>query len=222
MKYVIFSDIHGNADALKKILDVEAEGNKIFIFCGDVCGYYYDAKECVSLLKSIEGLVAVRGNHDQYYLDVYRNEKLTEQMAVKYGTSYKEKEKDVYDYISGLPLSQIIDEERSRLCIQHGAVGDELEGRIYPDSALPNVDMNTIYISGHTHYRMYREIGSSVWINPGSLGQPRDGKGFSYCVLDSDDMTVDFRTVDIDIAPLVKEIRRRDPGYKYLEEVLYR
>ena len=222
MKWIIFSDIHGNADALRKLLEIEKRGNNTcFIFCGDICGYYYQIKECASLLESIDGLISVRGNHDQYYLDSYDNKILTDQLVNKYGSSYQEKLPGVFSCIKAMPTNIEITIGEKRVYVQHGTPDNLMEGRIYPDNALPILKENSIYISGHTHYQMVRRVGNSIWINPGSLGQPRDRKGFSYCVMD-ENLNMVFRTVPIDIKSLVREIRMRDSENKYLEEVLYR
>lgn len=223
MQYIIFSDIHGNLEALKVLLDIEnPEMKKRFIFCGDVCGYYYQAKECSDLLQDINGLIAVRGNHDQYYLDAYDDTARTKELVEKYGSSYMDKYEDVRTYIESLPKRAEIHCGEMVIHIQHGTPIELLEGRLYPDTPLPKGEPGHIYITGHTHYRMLKEERNSIWINPGSLGQPRDGKGFSYCVLDDETLDVSFRNVNVNIEKLVQEVRLRDPENKYLGEVLYR
>lgn len=223
MKYVIFSDIHGNADALRKLLEKETQDSGTgFIFCGDVCGYYYEARECIDLLKSIQGLIAVRGNHDQYYIDAFDDPEITEKLAQKYGSSYREKNEDIREYLLSLPLVRIIERDGRIMRIQHGLPADPLEGRLYPDTPLPEAEKGTVYIVGHTHYQMYRDYSESLWVNPGSLGQPRDGKGFSYCRLDTEIMNFQFCSVDVDTRRLVQKIRMNDPENKYLEVILCR
>lgn len=222
MKYVIFSDIHGNGEALRKLLEKEASSDTGFIFCGDICGYYYEIWECVDLLKSIKGLIAVRGNHDQYYIDAFDDAEMTKQLAKKYGSTYIEKRDYVRHYLSSLPLIRTINCDGRVIQIQHGTPENLLEGRLYPDTPLPIADKGTIYMVGHTHYQMYRDSGGTIWVNPGSLGQPRDGKGFSYCKLDTETWNFQFSSMDVDIKGLVQKIRMNDPENKYLEEILYR
>ncbi len=223
MRYIIFSDIHGNDLALKKLLDVEAPGeDKKYIFCGDICGYYYHEKECVELLESIEGLVCVRGNHDQYYIDSFDDRELTEKLIKKYGSSYNQKEKEVLEYLKKMPSRAEISIGNNKCRIMHGTWEDPIEGRVYPDTELKGIEEGYIYISGHTHYGMIRKTEGFTWINPGSLGQPRDKKGFSYCVIDDDTMEIEFRYLDLDVSPIIEEARKRDPENKYLEEIFYR
>ena len=223
MQYVIFSDIHGNLYALRELLAVESkDATKQFIFCGDLCGYYYHAEESMELLKTIDGLIAVRGNHDQYYLNAYKDEEQTEKLVEKYGSSYREKILNLRYYIENMPLEIKLNINGRKVYIQHGSPGNLLEGRVYPDSVIPELEDNAIYISGHTHYQMIKQYKNMIWINPGSLGQPRDGKGFSYCILNDKNWDVFFRNISIDIDPLVHQVRTRDPLNKYLEEELHR
>lgn len=173
------------------------------------------------MLESINPLIVVRGNHDQYYLDAYDNNELTETLVKKYGVSYRDKSLYIINYLKKMPVSLEMNIGEKRVYIQHGSIENSLEGRIYPDSELEELD-DAIYFAGHTHYQMFKQVGKTIWVNPGSLGQPRDGNGFSYCVIDDQTLNVSFKTVKIDIAPLLKEIRRLDPDNRYLEEVLYR
>ena len=212
MKYIIFSDVHGNDIALRKLLEEEKPGSdKKFIFCGDVCGYYYGEKECVRLLESIGDLTAVRGNHDQYYIDAYDDTETTEKLIKKYGSSYKCKDDSVLEYVQRLPLRAEITIGGRLFSVVHGTPEDPLEGRIYPDSGIDRKEKGFACISGHTHYATLRREGDILWINPGSLGQPRDGKGFSYCSIDDGTMEIAFRHFEIDTKPIIEAARKNDP-----------
>ena len=61
MKIAVFSDIHGNLDALQNVID-EAQKQNIhnFICLGDYVGYYYEPEKCLDLLskKNVELLRA--------------------------------------------------------------------------------------------------------------------------------------------------------------------
>lgn len=223
MKFVIFSDIHGNADSFEAFLNKAViHTEDIVVFCGDIAGYYYDADKCIELMSSITNLIAVRGNHDQYYINAFHDEKLTEQFVKKYGTSYRIKSEKTFAFFKGLPLQRKIYRNDCQILIQHGSPRELLEGRIYPDTELQEQTENTVYICGHTHYQMYRKKGTGIWINPGSLGQPRDGKGFSYCVFDMENMEIEFHTFSIDTTNLIMKIECNDPGKTYLKKVFYR
>ena len=116
---------------------------------------------------------------------------------------------------------RLIESDGKKLFIMHGSPQDPLEGRIYPDTALTGGE-SAVYIMGHTHYRMLRRGERGLWINPGSLGQPRDGYGFSYCKVNTADMKVSFHSFEIGLDGLLQRVRREDPNKKYLEEILHR
>lgn len=223
MKYVIFSDIHGNAETLELLLKVEnVKDEKQYIFCGDIVGYYYESMKCVSLLKSLDNLIAVRGNHDQMYMDAFDDWDYTEMLVARYGASYRVKDLLVYEYIASLSLQRRIIVDGLEIKIQHGSPADLLNGRVYPDTSITFESEDSMVICGHTHYRMMKKKGSCIWLNPGSLGQPRDGKGFSYCVLDTLVKRVTFHRIENDSSHLIHQIEKYDPENNYLKEVLRR
>lgn len=67
MKYAILSDIHANLEALTTVLAKcrELEVPE-FISLGDIVGYNANPKECLDLVRSLNMVAAVKGNHDEY------------------------------------------------------------------------------------------------------------------------------------------------------------
>ncbi|MBQ9772987.1 MAG: metallophosphoesterase family protein [Lentisphaeria bacterium] len=67
MKYAIFSDIHGNLEALNAILEVCRNNNVDEYYClGDIVGYNANPKECMEIVRKLPGFRCVKGNHDEY------------------------------------------------------------------------------------------------------------------------------------------------------------
>ena len=228
-EFIVFSDIHGNSAALSSFLKAEPiEEEKQFIFLGDLVGYYYDAVGSKDQLRAIPKLISVCGNHDEKYIDAFEDPERTERICEKYSSAYRDKDPSVLAFLKELPVREKITCGCTEILIQHGSPDDPVRGRIYPDTILPAFpdDRKRIVLTGHTHYRMARRDKNTLWLNPGSLGQPRDGKGFSHAVLCLDEKTgeceVDFRTVSPDLTGLEKEIKKRDPEKPYLIEVLHR
>ena len=96
---------------------------------------------------------------------------------------------------------------------------------MYPDTAIVNEKKYNDYdivILGHTHCRMKRNVGDTLVINPGSVGQPRDGLGFSYAEIDTESMDVKFRTFNVDTTGLYKQIDKYDKNLVKLKAVLER
>jgi putative phosphoesterase len=228
MKFAVFSDIHGNADALKQMLkDLEQENISGYICCGDIAGYYYDQEETVDILKSLENLRIVRGNHDYYYMKAFDDPTLERLYAEKYGAGYHYKSRNVLDFIHSLPVSieAVIDNRNTG--IFHGEPQNPMDGRIYPDCKEFHNSFQKYQVCflGHTHYRFMKKVGNVLIINPGSLGQPRDGRGFSYCIFDLEKMNCDFRSVLISKDLLKEKITKnetRETVKKYLINILDR
>ena len=65
MKYGVFSDVHGNYQALKAVLEFyRKNGVEDFICCGDIVGYGPQPQECAETLSGLKNLAIVMGNHD--------------------------------------------------------------------------------------------------------------------------------------------------------------
>ena len=70
MKYAIFSDIHGNLEALEAVLDHCSDCKAGFYIClGDVVGYGANPNECIERVRAIGNSECLRGNHDAAVVD---------------------------------------------------------------------------------------------------------------------------------------------------------
>lgn len=214
MKYVVFSDIHGNACALRHMLNASRlENVDGYICCGDIVGYYYDFEDAVNLLKGLNNLYLVKGNHDIIYQKIAENPTVKEQYAAKYGNSYlKDVSTMVINFIQTLPTNINMTILGRRVGIFHGTPNDPTDGRIYPDCTQfdETFKQYDICFLGHTHYRMIKQVNNTLLINPGSIGQPRDGAGFSYCIFDFADLTYKFNTITFDKEELRNKIKRTE------------
>lgn len=232
MRYVVFSDVHGNAYALKKMLnDLKSQSNiDGYIFCGDIAGYYYGQIQVIDVFKKLNNLIIVKGNHDCMLEKAIRDRNCLNELASKYGNSYLKLEnlsQDYLDYLKKTPDHKNIIIDNKRIGIFHGIPNNRLNGRYYPDTALDMaqfMEFDVVFL-GHTHYRMEKKIGRTRIINPGSLGQPRDGKGCSYCIFDFNAMNCDFKTIDFEYNELIAEIEMNEDAdfiKEYLTDILYR
>ena len=106
MRYAVLSDIHGNATALKAVLeDAKNHGIRDFIIAGDYClsGPYPD--ECITILRQLNNAYIIRGNEEQYLENLIgKDEKnwTDGQMQISYWC-YRNITKDNLDYILNLP-----------------------------------------------------------------------------------------------------------------------
>ena len=130
------------------------------------------------------------------------------------------------DFIDALPVSvSIADENNRKIGCFHGRPEKELEGRLYPRDPVVNpaeYEKFDIVIQGHTHWRMSRYSKGTWIVNPGSIGQPRDGKGFGFAIVDTRSYEAQFYSVNINLHELFQEAERWDPNLKKLKDVLQR
>lgn len=144
-------------------------------------------------------------------------------MVEKYGKSYElELGSKQLKFIESMLNKESETIDGIKIAFYHGGPGDYAEQRIYPDTVLVKEEYSDFdfVFTGHTHYQLQTKIGECVVVNPGSLGQPRDGKGFSYCVFDTAFKRVEFRTVKADIdyeLNNVNELEGCSCNYCYLE-----
>lgn len=210
MRYVVFSDIHGNCFALDAMVnDLNKEKIEGYIFLGDVLGYFYWTHETINILRELPNLVAIRGNHDQYFLESMNNERELKRLAFKYGKSYLNNFlDDEVQFIKSFSLCKNIMIGDMSIGIFHGIPENLYEGRYYPDAdySLNGIEKYDVILLGNTHYRLRRKQEKKLILNPGSLGLPRDGKGYSYLVYDSDENSWNYHTVNIDGKDLYRRI----------------
>lgn len=224
MRICIFSDVHGNLEALKLMLKKEKNNTDVFIFLGDIFGYFHGQKEIMNILMDIPNMYSVKGNHDDLYTKGLYDSELRKKCVDTYGKSYELCiDRLQQEFIKKMPEYLNVNIAGKEIGIYHGGPSDYLNERIYPDSQLTlneNEKFDYLFL-GHTHYRLKRAVGKTLVINPGSLGQPRDGMGFSYCILHPETNLVEFKNVEIDVNKLLQQTKIIDNGtnnYRYLEK----
>lgn len=230
MKLIVFSDIHGNSYTLDKLIDqIKEIPYDYIVFCGDIFGYYYNQKEIIERLSVMDKLIWLKGNHDGYFLDIYEGRVHDGYYIQQYGHSYADLKKRYSEREAEIICSHkteyVLEEKYCKTGIFHGTPENSLEGRLYPDNLVSNCteyQKYDIVILGHTHCRMLRKVGNTLVLNPGSLGQPRDGKGYSYAIVDTLSRHVEFRTLDFNPALLYQQIDAFDYNLIKLKEVLER
>ena len=231
MKVAILGDIHGNSLALEAVLNSAKEQDvKLLLITGDLVGYYFAPDKVLELLESWNKHM-VRGNHEDMLAAVRGTPAKLAGIEKKYGSGLRialESLSDAQlDTLCDLPHPVELELEGRKALLCHGAPWDN-DTYVYPDAdnALlarcvhPGVDM---VILGHTHYPMMREIGGTLVVNPGSVGQPRNRQpGAHWALYDTATHTVSLRCEPYDPRPLVEESRRRHPEILFLANVLER
>jgi len=85
------------------------------------------------------------------------------------------------------------------------------------------VEKKDLIVYGHTHYPVVFSVQEQIILNPGSVGQTRDGKlGACWALWDTTEHTVTLQRSHYSTTGLVKQCRENDPEMTYLQTVLTR
>lgn len=231
MRVLAFSDIHGNGaafDALERHLTRDPgldAPDHVLLFLGDLCGYYFDALRIFPRLAALPNLVALPGNHDQMFLAIRAGDAaLRSQYLRQYGPAMEELLDADHDALARW-LTQLPAAWTSPDGLVHAThEGPAPASYIYPDTpldTLPVPEGVAYRLLGHSHYRYDRPAGSIRWLNPGSLGQPRDGH-CGFMSLDTCRDAVTWTPVPFDVEAFIASLSRHTPGPAYLVDVLRR
>lgn len=231
MKLGLIGDVHGNAAALHAVLLSAAAHNvERLLITGDLVGYYFQPLQVLEQLAPWEKVI-VRGNHEDMLCRSRDDPDYLRGLEAKYGSGVRLALEQLsvkqLDDVCGLPHPLSLEIDGVRILLSHGAPWN-VDQYIYPDSAPDLIERCVSYgfdlvVTGHTHYPMVKKIGSTVLVNPGSVGQPRNHRpGAAWAIFDTVDRTIELRSESYDSAELVRECRARHPELPYLSEVLLR
>ena len=163
MKFLIVSDIHGDAECCSAMLDAFArEGAEKILILGDVLYHGprndlpagYAPKRVIEMLNAIsDKIVCVRGNCEA------------------------EVDQMVLSFPCMADKSELCDKERGiNICMSHG--------HVYNPDKLPDLPRGSLFLYGHTHLLSIERRGGVVCLNPGSISIPKGGNPKSYAVYD--------------------------------------
>ena len=209
MRYLVLTDIHANLEALDACLvDARSRGYDKTLVLGDLVGYGADPNTVVERIRSLKPMAIVRGNHDKVASGLEQAEgfNAVARSAAKWTLEVLQPE--YRDWLAALPEGPIYIDELVEIC--HGSpfnedayIFDELDAvRALKTSSRP------LCLFGHTHYPVTFELsadafdtlvpttasvaelwlkeGAKYLVNPGSVGQPRDGDPrAAYAIVDT-------------------------------------
>lgn len=231
MKLGLLGDIHGNALALESVLASATRlGVERLLITGDLVGYYFQPNKVLEMLLPWDKVI-VKGNHEEMLASVIKSPSLLAAIEKKYGIGLRlateQLSEQQLDELIKLPMTVEVESNSCRVLLCHGSPWDT-DQYIYPDAADNLVNRcgsfnADIIVMGHTHYPMSRMLDSTLLINPGSVGQPRNRKpGAAWAILDTETHEVKFQKETYDIQSVIDEARQRQPHQAYLAEVLER
>ncbi len=199
----VLSDIHANEIALEAVLDDMPDVERL-VCAGDVVGYNPWPAECVDALRE-RGVPTVMGNHDRA---VARGTGFRFNGMAEAGVEHAERELSAgqLEWLRSLPDERMVDNVK----LVHGHPEDP-DRYTYPREFGPELlGEEDVLVLGHTHVQGHETYDEGVVLNPGSVGQPRDGNPkAAYAVLDTETLDVEERRVAYDIDAVVEKVSEK-------------
>jgi diadenosine tetraphosphatase ApaH/serine/threonine PP2A family protein phosphatase len=198
MRYLVLTDIHANLEALDVCLaDARARGYDETLVLGDLVGYGPDPNAVIDRVRDLNPAALVRGNHDKVACGLEQAEGFNTVAKSAAHWTLDVLTKPNLNWLAALPAGPHDVNETIQIC--HGAPFDE-DAYIFDElDAVRALKLSTrpLCLFGHTHYPVTFELsddafdmmgpaaagsmqiqmrnGSKYLVNPGSIGQPRDG-----------------------------------------------
>jgi putative phosphoesterase len=224
MRVLLLADIHANWPALQAI----TEAHDVCLFLGDLVDYGLEPTPCIQWVRQ-RAHHAIRGNHDH---GVAQQVPVAGRTGFKYLTSVTRpltQERVTAEdrrYLSALPVTRMLTLDDTSFLLVHATPRDPLDEYAVADvefwkRRLQNVEADVVCV-GHTHHPYVLEVGDKLVINPGSIGQPRDGDPRA-CYALIEDNRVELKRVEYAVEDTVRSIQESplpEPAKALLVEVL--
>jgi predicted phosphodiesterase len=227
--YAVISDIHGNLEALEAVLEDVPDGVEEIYCLGDVIGYGASPNECCESVRSYE-MPVISGNHDLAVTDLSTDLAWFNPVAAA-AIEWTREQLTPYnaEFLRTRPRML----QSKETLFVHGSVRDPdeyiLNGAVASENlAVLTADYPNVQVCffGHTHVKtvvpspdgpssgshdtLDLTSGGPYLVNPGSVGQPRDGDTFASYVLaenTQDETRIAYRFVEYDVEKAQDKIR---------------
>src|SRR5262245_61076801 len=210
MRYLVLSDIHANLEAFEAVLTA-AHGmayDRVLVL-GDLVGYGADPNGVIDRVRTLDPYALIRGNHDKVGSGLESPEGFNAIAKSAIRWTYDALTPENRDWLAALPAGPVVVDDTIEIC--HGTPFDE-DAYVFDDlDALRSLHTSErqLCLFGHTHVQVGYALsgdqftlttmddsrplnivltnGSKHLINPGSVGQPRDGDPRAgFAIVDTD------------------------------------
>ena len=232
MRYLVLTDIHANLQALDAcVQDATARGFDRVVVLGDLVGYGADPNAVIDLVRALDPIAIVRGNHDKVACGIEQADgfNIVARSAARWTLEALTPEHRAW--LAALPEGPRVVDELVEIC--HGSPFDEdayLFDELDAVRAL-KVSTRPLCLFGHTHCPITFELSGSAidavaaapsgetrvdlkpaskyLINPGSVGQPRDGDPRAgYAIVDVERRSVELYRLAYSVADAQAKVIR--------------
>lgn len=231
MRFLILSDIHANWHALQSVVEDAKNQYDEIVCCGDIVGYNAQPVRVVEWVQQ-NCPVIVRGNHDKVVAGLESIENFTELAHAAALWTMEKLNTSQIEYLQSLRQGPLL---HDKFQLWHGSLADEDEYVTTRQEAAGRFRLmeTSLAFFGHTHvqggffskagrYGSFGKVPSEYsetvvelepdlqyMINPGSVGQPRDGDPrAAYALYNSEERVVRLRRVQYPVMQTVEEIHQ--------------
>ena len=238
MHYLIISDIHANLVAMETVLADAPDFDEIWCL-GDLVGYGPNPNECIERLQDFPH-ISLAGNHDWAAMGKLDLRSFNTDAREANMWTQSELTPAAREYLDGLPTCM----EKDSFYMAHASPREPVwEYILDANVAYANFAYFSTHtcLIGHTHVPLIFKLNeqrercetlippfsspvtlghSRMIINPGSVGQPRDGDPrASYAILDAEKMIWEFRRVAYPVEITQERMRARGLPRRLIERL---
>ncbi len=230
MRYLILSDIHSNLEALEAVLRAAAQKYDAVLVLGDLVGYGADPNAVVERVRGLAPAAIVRGNHDKVASGLDDAEDFNPMARAAAQWTRDALTPATVEYLRDLPVGPVVVDELIEIC--HGSPMDEDLYIVADLDAARSIGAarSPLCLFGHTHVALMARIDgqrrleieapqghpefetriepdTKYLINPGSVGQPRDGDArAAFAIVDTEKKLVTLYRVTYPMEAAQKKI----------------
>lgn len=208
MKILVIADIHANWPALAAI----REPFDACLFLGDLVDYGTDPLPCIEWVQQ-HATAAVRGNHDHA---------VAQRVMPRGGAGFRDLAAATrplqwnvlnpqhLKYLARLPVMHSLKLDNRKILLVHATPRDPMDEYLHDDprawrDRLKGNDASIVCV-GHTHKQFHLKLDGVEVLNPGSVGQPRDGDPrCAYAIIENGQ--VQLRRVEYDIDATLRQMQ---------------
>ena len=230
MRLLILSDIHANVDALDAVLQAAPAATwDRAVVLGDLVGYGAEPNAVIERVLALVPLAVIRGNHDKAACGITDASDFNQVARTAALWTLQTLTPEHRAYLERLPPGPMSLNDRLEIC--HGSPFDEDHYIFDAGDAARALDTASrpVCMFGHTHLPLVYlrdgdgdrgvmlseddtssvqlEAGTRYLVNPGSVGQPRDGDPrAAFAIYDSDLGVITMRRVEYPVEQAQRRI----------------
>ena len=206
MKLAVFSDIHGNYEALEAIYnDIKKQNVDEIICLGDIIGLGPQPVKCLDFIMNHPDITMVRGNHEEKQLfftdEEIHKHGLEHQLWVRERLSKKH-----FEFMENLPLSIKREYKGKKVMFSHFFIKSEERGnQFYPFETIDDkeklkkikdkLDCDYIFVGHHHFFYEYKDLGI---VDVSTSGCVYDNKTHYYIINIDDEITYEKKVITFD------------------------